>query len=68
MTLAGLSLSQPQPQEPIIVEIIEPVRDPLGLGDVLVSAIGLSGALALAAILAGLGFAVLLFWFRSRAR
>jgi hypothetical protein len=65
MTLGGLSLSQPQ--EPIIVDIIEPVRDPLGLGDVLVGALGLSGALALAAILAGVGFAALLYWFRSRS-
>jgi hypothetical protein len=67
MTLAVLFLSQPPSQEPIIVDIIEPVRDPLGLGDVLVSAIGLSGVLALAALLAGVGFAALLFWFRSRA-
>ena len=65
MTLAGLLFSQPQ--EPIIVDITEPARDPFGLGEVLVSAIGLSGVLALAAILAGVGFAVLLFWFRSRS-
>jgi hypothetical protein len=65
MTVAGLFLSQPQ--EPIIIDIIEPVRDPFGLGDVLVGAIGLSGVLAVAAILAGVGFAALLFWFRSRS-
>jgi hypothetical protein len=67
MTLTGLALLQPQLPEPIIIDITKPAEDPLGLGNVLVSALGLSGVLALAAILAGVGFAVILFWSRSRS-
>jgi hypothetical protein len=51
---------------PIIVRIVEPATDPTGLRDVLVGALGLSGALALVAIVAAVLFGAVLFWLRSR--
>ncbi len=60
------SLGSAQPEGPIIVRLVEPARDPVGLGDVLVSALGLSGVLAVAGVLLGIGVAWLLFWLRSR--
>ena len=54
------------PQDPIIVKIVEP-SELSGLADVLLGAIGLTGALALLAITAGVVVAGVLFWWRSRA-
>jgi hypothetical protein len=51
-------------QEPVIVKIVEP--NETGLADVLIGALGLSGALFLAALLAALAFGAGLYWFRSR--
>jgi hypothetical protein len=49
------------------VNITEPPKgDPTGLSDVLVGALGLSGALILAAVLLAIVFAGGLFWWRSR--
>jgi hypothetical protein len=53
-------------QEPIIVKIIDPPRDPTGLADVLIGVLGLSSVLGLAAIAIGIGIGGLIFWFRSR--
>ena len=53
-------------QEPIIVKIIEPPRDPTGLADVLIGVLGLSSVLGLAAIAIGIGIGGLIYWFRSR--
>jgi hypothetical protein len=53
-------------QEPLIVKIIEPPRDPTGLADVLVGVLGLSSVLGLAAIAIGIGIGALIYWFRSR--
>lgn len=55
-----------QPDKAIIVRLIEPPGDPTGLADVLVGSLGLTGAIALAALIAGLALGGLLFWFRSR--
>ena len=49
-----------------IVEIIEPPKDPTGLADVLVGALGLTSVLGLAAISIGIAIGVLIFWVRSR--
>jgi hypothetical protein len=48
-----------------MVKIIEPAEK--GLADVLLGSLGLSGAIALAAVVLGLALAVLLFWMRSRS-
>jgi hypothetical protein len=56
-----------QQPPPIIVKIVEPPHDPTGLADVLLGAIGLSGAITLLAILAGIVTAALMFWFRHRS-
>jgi hypothetical protein len=61
-------LQQPQPPPPIIVKIIEPPNDPTGgLGDLLLSALGVSGVMFVGAILMGIVTAALLYWVRSRA-
>jgi hypothetical protein len=69
MTIEWLGL-QAQPNTPIIVRIYEPPSDSTGLGrlaDVLIGSIGLTGAITLAAIVLGLAFGSVVFWFRSRA-
>ena len=58
---------QAEPLNPVIVKIIEPPKDPTGLADVLVGALGLTGVLGLAAILIGLATGVVIFWLRSRS-
>jgi hypothetical protein len=56
-------------QEPIIVRIIEPPDDPIGdIGNVLMSALGISGVITVAALLVGVLVGGLLFWMRSRSR
>jgi hypothetical protein len=55
-----------QQQEPLIVKIIEPPRDPTGLADVLIGVLGLSTVLGLAAITIGVGIGAVIYWFRSR--
>lgn len=60
--------SQGQPGEPIIVNITEPAKNELAaLSDVLLGSLGLSGALAVMAILLGIGVGGLMFWLRRRA-
>ena len=54
-------------QPPVTVRIIEPNTDPTGLGDVLLRSLGLTGVLALLALVAGIVFAAVLFWIRSRS-
>ena len=54
-------------QPPVTVRIIEPNTDPTGLGDVLLRSLGLTGVLALVALVAGIVFAAVLFWIRSRS-
>jgi hypothetical protein len=53
--------------EPIIVRIIDPPPDIAGLADVLLGALGITGVIAVGALVVGLGFAGVLFWLRSRA-
>jgi hypothetical protein len=56
-------------QEPIIVRIIEPPDDPIGdIRNVLVSALGISGVITVAALLMGVIVGGLMFWLRSRSR
>ena len=52
-------------QAPIIVRIA-PTRDPTGLARVLLSALGLTGALVVGALVLGAVFAAVLFFVRSR--
>jgi hypothetical protein len=65
LTYAAIAFQQPD--APIIVDITQPPKsDATGLADVLIGALGLSGALILAAFLLALIFASALFWWRSR--
>ena len=61
-----LTSAQRSDPPPIIVKLIEPDNDPLGLADVVIGALGLSGALAVCAILLGVLLAGVLFFVRSR--
>ncbi len=54
-------------QPPVTVRIIEPNTDPTGLGDVLLRSLGLTGVLTVLAIVAGVAFAAILFFIRSRS-
>lgn len=54
-----------QPSSPIIVKIVEPKAE--SVYDVLYGALGLTGVLALASVVAALILAAVLFWVRSRA-
>src|SRR5260221_12309768 len=63
----SLLSSDQQPQQPIIVKIVEPQGDPTGLAAVLIVAIGLTGAIVVIAVLLGLVMGGLLFWIRSRS-
>mgnify|MGYP001310869843 CR=1 FL=1 len=65
MVILGVGL-QAQPPPPIIVKIVEPKKEPTGLADVLIGALGLTGVMVLGAVIAAAIFAALLFWFRSR--
>jgi hypothetical protein len=66
-TLFALFL-QSQPDGPIIVDITEPPKSDLStLSQVLLGSLGLSGALALTAILLGIGLGGLMFWLRRRS-
>jgi len=56
---------QPAPSAPIVVKIIEPKKE--GLAEVLLGALGLTGALVLIAVLAAVAFAAGLYWLRSRS-
>jgi hypothetical protein len=61
-------LSSAQQSDPIIVRIVEPSNtDPTGLADVLITTLGLIGALVLVAVLFGIVTAGLMFWLRSRS-
>ena len=65
--MVNLEAWQPgQPSSPMIVKIIEPKKDPTGLADVLIGALGLTGVMVLLAVLAAAVFAGVLFWRRSR--
>jgi len=51
-------------QSQIVVKLVD--KDPTGLGDVLLTSLGLTGVLVLVAIVAGLIMAAALFFWRSR--
>jgi hypothetical protein len=60
-------LSVQEPSSPIIVRLVEPPHDPTGLSEVLVGALGLTGAIVLLALVAAVIFGSVLFWIRSRS-
>ena len=62
-----LALQSPPPPETdgIIVKLIEPPDT--RIADLLIATLGLSGALLLAAVIAGLVVGSLVFWVRSRS-
>jgi ABC-type phosphate transport system permease subunit len=58
-------LNLQQTASPIIVRIIEPHEK--GLGEVLLGSLGLTGVIALAAIVLGVVLAVAMYWIRRSA-
>lgn len=62
----ALQAQPAKPNEPVIVRIITPPHDPTGISDVIIGSIGLTGAIALLAIVLGVIMAAILFWYRSR--
>jgi hypothetical protein len=58
-------LNLQQTASPVIVKLVEPAEK--GLADVLLGSLGLSGAIALAALVLGLVLAAVMFWMRSRS-
>ncbi len=52
--------------DPIIVKIMDPPSDIAGLADVLIGALGIAGAITVAAVLFGVVLAGVMFWIRSR--
>jgi hypothetical protein len=60
-------VQQPAPP-PIIVKIFETPKDPTeGLADVLLGALGVTGAIFVGALLMGVVTAAVLYWLRSRS-
>jgi hypothetical protein len=55
-----------QQSAPIIVKIVETPKDPTGLADVLLSALGITGVLTLLAVTLGVLMAGILYLARSR--
>ena len=53
------------PPSPIIVKVVEPPVRGLGLGDVILNAVGLTGAIAIAALVLGLVVAALVILYRK---
>jgi hypothetical protein len=52
--------------QPIIVRTVEQPTRELGLGDVIIQALGLTGALLIASLVLGALFGVAFIWFRKR--
>ena len=50
----------------ITVRIADPHKDDTGLGDVLLTSLGLTGVMVLVAVVAGVIMAAVLFYWRSR--
>jgi hypothetical protein len=65
MTALGLLLQQPNP---IIVQVVQQPVESTGLADVLIGAIGLTGALVLLAVLLGGAFGGLLIGIKMLRR
>lgn len=65
-SLLPLSSAAQQPSSPIIVKIIEPPHDPTGIANVLIGALGLTGALLLIALVFGVLVGGIMFFARSR--
>jgi hypothetical protein len=64
--LTSLISSTPQPSSPIIVKLVDPPSELATLSDVLLGSLGLSGVLALLAILLGVALGGVMFWIRRR--
>jgi hypothetical protein len=66
LTIGLLERTFAQQGSPIIVKIVETPRDPTGLADVLIGALGLTGVLVVMALALGLLVGGILFFARSR--
>ena len=69
MAIGKWLMASLQPSKPIIVKIIPPEQksELSGLADVLIGSLGLTGVIAIAAILLGAVMAGVMFWIRSRS-
>jgi hypothetical protein len=61
-----LLLVRLQPSSPVMVEIVEPESEATRLSDILIGALGLTGVLALGAVLLAIVMAAVLFAVRAR--
>jgi hypothetical protein len=64
--LTSLISPTPHPSSPIIVKLVDPPSELATLSDVLLGSLGLSGVLALLAILLGVALGGVMFWIRRR--
>lgn len=67
MSPAAFRIQGSPSSEPMIVRIIDPPSDIAGLADVLIGALGLTGIIAVGAVLFGVVLAGGLVWLRSRS-
>ncbi|MBI3400060.1 MAG: hypothetical protein HY048_01460 [Acidobacteria bacterium] len=58
-------MSLQQTASPIIVKIVQPAEK--GLAEILLGSLGLTGVIALGAVLLGVVLAGLMYWMRSRS-
>lgn len=58
---------QAQPQPPIVVDVVKqpPITPEIGMGDVVLGAVGLTGALMIGALVTGLLSGAVLVWFKK---
>ena len=57
-----------QPQPPIVVDVIRqpPITPEISMGEVVLNAVGLTGVIMLAALVAGLAIGGVLVWLKMR--
>jgi hypothetical protein len=53
------------PASPIIVKILEPPVRGLGLGDIIINAVGLTGVMVIGALVSGFVLAAVVVWYRK---
>ncbi len=59
-----LAVQQEPASDPFMIKIVQPPSDIEGLGDVLLGALGITGAITLAALVTGVLFAGVVYLFR----
>ena len=55
-----------QPVQPVIVRVIDPPTQELGIGQIILQALGLTGIILVASLLLGIAAGALIIWLRVR--